>query len=136
MSEQRLSSIIAFCGIFIQTCIFCISAADIFIIVECVFIIFWQPLFFIIAVFDIRLQDIIIFMSAADILVEAIEEWFIEAGVCAIAGTPAAKARTIEASRIFVGFMMMHHLGKARVDGGLKRLRGTVVPQRTQRAHL
>ena len=61
-----------------QACIFCMSAADIFIIVECVLIKFWQRLSFIIAVFDIRLQDIIIFMSADDILVDAIEEWLIE----------------------------------------------------------
>ena len=47
-----------------QTCIFCMSAFDIFIIVEWDFIKFWQRLFFIIAFFDIRLQYIIIFMSA------------------------------------------------------------------------
>ena len=97
-----------------QTCIFCISAADIFIIVECIFIIFWQPLFFIIAVFDIRLQDIIVFMSDAVILVEAIEEWFIELDVCAIAGPPAAKARRIGANKIFVGFMMHQGLRAKR----------------------
>ena len=112
-----------------QTCIFCISAADIFIVVECIFIIFWQPLFFIIAVLDIRLQDIIMFMSAADILVEDIEEWSIDVfGVCAFAGAPAATARTIEASRIFVGFIT--HLRRGNRRGDIpERACGILVPR-------
>ena len=129
MSEQRLSFIIAFCGIFMQDCIFCISAVDIFIIAECVFIKFWQRLFFIIAVFDIRLQDIAIFMSADDIFIGAIEEWFIEAfGVCALAGMPAAMARMIEAYRIFVGFMM-HQRVKGLTGVPPKQPWGTLVPK-------
>ena len=111
-----------------QTCIFCMSAFDIFIIVEWDFIRFWQRLFFIIAVFDIRLQDIIIFMSAADILVEAIEEWFIEADVCAFAGTAGAKAIRSEANRIFVGFMV-HQRVRGQTGVPLEQPGSALVPR-------
>ena len=44
---------------------------------------FEQRLLFIIAFFDIRLHDIMVFMSAGDIFIPGIEELLIVFGVCA-----------------------------------------------------
>ncbi len=61
-----------------QADILFMSTADIFIMFGCIFIMPEQSLFFIIAVFDIRLHDIIMFISAADIFMPAIDLCFIE----------------------------------------------------------
>ncbi len=96
----------ALSDIFMQADIFFMSAADIFIMSGCIFIILAQRLFFIIAVFDIRLHDIIMFMSASDIFMPAIDECFIESCFCALSGAAAPKAKMAEAKIMVVDFIM------------------------------
>jgi hypothetical protein len=66
MEAHLGSAIIALFDIFMQDDIFSMSIIDMFIMSGCMFIMFAQRLLLIIAVIDMRLHDIIMFMSAAD----------------------------------------------------------------------
>lgn len=75
MEAQLLSAIIASFDIFMHDDIFSMSIDDIFIMSGCIFIMFAQRSFLIISVSDMRLHDIIMFMSAADMAMDPAGIW-------------------------------------------------------------